>query len=134
MRFPRISKTGSHIRRSVSYPPGSDGLGSGSGSRPHGAAPLCTVHDPRLAHPGAATLNKDYKYDYEKQAGNYPDDRGAVHFDSPFPRQFDKNCWNCSIIVITAGPRTTRNSAGKMKNTSGNTSFTEVFAAISSTC
>ena len=64
--------------------------GSDSGSRSHQAAPLGAVHDPVLAHPGATTLNKNYQYDYEKQAGNYPDDRGAVHFDSSFLRQFDK--------------------------------------------
>ena len=43
------------------------------------------------------------------------------------------NWLNDSIIKITAGPRVTINSAGKMKNTSGKTSFTEVFAACSST-
>ena len=40
---------------------------------------------------------------------------------------------NDSAITIAAGPSVTRNSAGKMKSTSGNTSFTEVLLASSST-
>ncbi len=32
LRFLRVAKTGNLIRRSVSYPPGSDILGSGSGA------------------------------------------------------------------------------------------------------
>jgi hypothetical protein len=134
MCFPNLAKTGSDNRRSVSYPLPTPIFWGRAAAAAFMARRRWVQYTIPLAHPGAAALNKDYQYDCEKHAGNYPDDRGAVHVDSSFLRQFDKNCWNCSIIVITAGPRTTRNRAGKMKNTSGNTSLTEVFAAISSTC
>jgi hypothetical protein len=85
-----------------------------------------------LIHPRAAALNQNAQHDYEKQPGNDPNDNRAFHI-SAF-NQFPKNVLNDSDIKITAGPRVTRNSAGKIKNTSGNTSLTEVLAAISSIC
>jgi hypothetical protein len=32
----------------------------------------------------AATLNENAQYDDEKQSSNNPDNRGLIHFESPF--------------------------------------------------
>jgi hypothetical protein len=86
-----------------------------------------------LPHPRTAELNRhDQNPDKLCASGNL-DKRGAVHIDPSFP-QWANVVENASIIRMTAGPRTTRKSAGKMKSTSGKISLIVVFAAASSTC
>ncbi len=58
-----------------------------------------------------------------------PRPRGQRPAEFPCRRVYDRNC---STTWATAGPRMTMKMAGKMKNTSGKSSLTEVLAARSS--
>ena len=92
---------------------------------------LCAAENP-LANSCPAALNQNEQYDYAKNTGDDSKYLDVIHGNSPFSqwlRYFLKD----SIIMIMAGPRVTRKSDGKIKNTSGKTSFTVVFAACSST-
>jgi hypothetical protein len=97
---------------------------------------FCSAAEPKaqtkLVNPRATALDENNQNDRKYYTGYNPDNCGTVHFHSSLPQGL-KNVLKDSIIKITAGPRVTRNSAGKMKNTSGKTNLTEVFAAISST-
>ena len=95
------------------------------------ATPANPKAQSRLPDLRAAALDQNSEYDRKEHTGDDPNDCWAFHIDSSFD-QLLKNVLNDSIIKITAGPRVTRKSAGKMKNTSGNTSLTDVFAANSS--
>jgi len=77
-------------------------------------------------------LNHDERYDDTKNGGYDPNDGYVIHFNPPFFQRL-VNCLNESDMTMTAGPSVTKNKEGKIKNTSGNTSFTLVFAACSST-
>lgn len=79
-----------------------------------------------------STLNYDDRNNDTANRGYHPNDCDVIHFIPPFFQRL-KNCLNESDIIITAGPSVTTNKEGKMKKTSGNTSFTLVFAACSST-
>jgi hypothetical protein len=81
----------------------------------------------------AAALNQNSKHDDKKGAGYDSDNRDTVHTDPPF-LSYLNNSLNESIMMMIAGPNTTRNSDGKMKKTSGKISLMVVFAACSSIC
>src|SRR5215469_2831318 len=89
--------------------------------------------------------NDDAEHDESQNSRHDTDQGNVVHVSLLFflapgdPLQGNRNFAylpnagrNCRINVITAGPRMTTISAGKMKNTSGGTIFTLVFALISS--
>jgi hypothetical protein len=94
----------------------------------------------KLLNPFAATLDQDDQHDDRKDSGYDSNDCYIVHVNSPFSMNevlvktlYLKYLSKLSITVMAAGPSVTRNSEGKIKNTSGKTSLTVVFAAISST-
>ena len=85
----------------------------------------------------APALDQKKQHNGEADARNYTNHRNVVHVISPFRHSmsmpiYSKYLSNASSSLIIDGPNTTRNKDGKIKNTSGNTSFTVVFAACSS--
>jgi hypothetical protein len=88
---------------------------------------------PQLLYPRATALNQNDQHDDKKHAGDNPDNRDTIHFNSPFI-QWLNNVLNDSDIRIIAGPRVTRKSEGKINSTSGKISLTDSFAAFSSIC
>lgn len=86
----------------------------------------------RLLDPRTTALDQYDQHNHEQNAGYNPDNQSSVHVKSPFCLDYLSKTLNESCMVIKAGPSTTRNSEGKMKRTSGKTSFTVVLAAISS--
>lgn len=88
----------------------------------------------RLLHSRAAALNQNHQNHECNSTRDYSDNHGIVHDALPFlfPCYLPVKVLNESIITMAAGPSVTRNSAGKMNRTRGNTSLTEVFAANSS--
>ncbi len=96
-----------------------------------GAAGIHTRSE--LLDPCAATLNKQNQHDDKQSPSHYSNNCRTVHLYSSFPQWPPLSNLNESIIEITAGPRATRNSDGKMKNTSGKISLMVVLAAASST-
>lgn len=66
----------------------------------------------------AAALDKNSQHNDKKHAGYNPDNYRAFHLHSSL-NHLPKNVLNDSIIKITAGPKVTRKSAGKIKIRAG---------------
>lgn len=86
-----------------------------------------------LLCPRSAALNQHDQNHDEQYASDNLNKCGASHIDPSFP-QWPNVDEKDSIIKMAAGPRTTRKSDGKIKNTSGKINLIVVFAAASSTC
>jgi hypothetical protein len=106
-------------------------VSSGRALNPRASPKLVCTRNRLLDH-RAPALDKYPQHDRKKDTGNNLNHRGAVHKASLLTQW--KNVLNDSIMMMTDGPRTTRNNAGKMKNTNGKISLMVVFAAASSTC
>ncbi len=90
-----------------------------------------------LTYALATALDQEKKHNGEANTSGDANHINIVHIISPFPAltampAYSKYLSNDSSNLIIEGPKTTKNKEGNIKKTSGNTSFTVVFAACSS--